>query len=62
MPPPLPPFTRESARAKVQAAEDAWNTRNPDKVVLAYTEDAVWRNRSEFLHGREQIHAFLTRK
>ena len=62
MPPPIPPFTLETALAKVQAAEDAWNTRNPDKVVLAYTEDTEWRNRSEFLHGRDEIHAFLVRK
>ncbi len=62
MPPPLLPFTLESARAKVQAAEDAWNTRDPDKVVLAYTEDTEWRNRSEFLQGRKEIHAFLVRK
>lgn len=47
---------------KVQAAEDAWNTRNPDKVVLAYTEDTEWRNRSEFLFGREEVHDFLSRK
>ncbi len=60
--PPLPPFTFESATAKVQAAQDAWNSRNPDQVVLAYTEDTEWRNRSEFLHGRSEIHAFLTRK
>ncbi len=59
---PLPPFTLDSARAKVQAAEDAWNSRDPDKVVLAYTEDTEWRNRSEFLHGRDEIHAFLVRK
>lgn len=62
MPPPLPPFTFDSASAKVQAAEDAWNTCDPGKVVLAYTEDTEWRNRSEFLHGRNEIHAFLTRK
>jgi hypothetical protein len=60
--PPLPPFTFETAKAKVQAAEDAWNTRNPDKVVLAYTEDSQWRNRAEFLSGREEIRAFLKRK
>lgn len=59
---PLPPFTLDSARTKVQAAEDAWNSRDPDKVVLAYTEDTEWRNRSEFLHGRDEIHAFLVRK
>ena len=60
--PPLPPFTQESARQKVQAAEDAWNTRDPDRVVLAYTLDSDWRNRSEFLAGRAEIHAFLVRK
>ena len=57
--PPLPPFTEETARTKVQAAEDAWNTRDPDRVVLAYTADTVWRNRSEFLVGRDEVHAFL---
>ncbi|WP_433435129.1 DUF1348 family protein [Nonomuraea sp. CA-141351] len=60
--PPVPPFTEESARIKVQAAEDAWNTCDPDKVALAYTEDSVWRNRSEFLTGRDEIRAFLRRK
>ena len=60
--PPLPPFDRESALTKVQAAEDAWNTRDPDRVVLAYTEDSEWRNRDEFLHGREEIRVFLQRK
>jgi len=60
--PPLPPFTEETARQKVQAAEDAWNTRDPERVALAYTEDSVWRNRSEFLTGREEIVAFLRRK
>ncbi|MEM9282376.1 MAG: nuclear transport factor 2 family protein [Verrucomicrobiota bacterium] len=62
MRPPLPPFTAETAVQKIQAAEDAWNTRNPDKVVLAYTEDTEWRNRSEFLQGRDEVHAFLMRK
>lgn len=62
MKPPLPPFTLETARQKVQAAEDAWNTRDPERVALAYTEDTEWRNRSEFLHGREQVRAFLRRK
>lgn len=57
-----PPFTAETARAKVRAAEDAWNTRDPERVSLAYTEDSVWRNRSEFLVGRAAIRAFLTRK
>jgi nuclear transport factor 2 (NTF2) superfamily protein len=60
--PPLPPFTSETARQKVRAAEDGWNTRNPERVALAYTEDSVWRNRSEFLTGRPAIVAFLTRK
>ncbi|MFV2179334.1 nuclear transport factor 2 family protein [Actinomadura sp. LOL_016] len=62
MRPPLPPFTEETARAKVQAAEDAWNTRDPDRVALAYTEDSVWRNRDEFFTGRDAIRAFLRRK
>jgi nuclear transport factor 2 (NTF2) superfamily protein len=57
-----PPFTLESALAKVQAAEDAWNSRDPDRVVLAYTEDSDWRNRAEFFRGREAIRAFLKRK
>lgn len=60
--PPLPPFNKETATAKVQAAEDAWNTRNPEKVALAYTQDSVWRNRSEFINGRDQIQEFLMRK
>jgi uncharacterized protein len=60
--PPLPPFTAETARMKVQAAEDAWNTRDPDKVVLAYTPDCTWRNRDEFLAGREELRDFLRRK
>ncbi len=60
--PPLPPFTLETAKAKVQAAEDAWNTRDPERVALAYTEDSQWRNRSEFLSGRDEIRAFLKRK
>jgi uncharacterized protein len=60
--PPLPPFTRESAVEKVRRAEDAWNTRDPARVSLAYTPDSVWRNRSEFFTGREEIVAFLTRK
>jgi nuclear transport factor 2 (NTF2) superfamily protein len=60
--PPLPPFTIETAKAKVQAAEDAWNTCDPDRVALAYTEDSQWRNRSEFLSGREEIREFLKRK
>jgi nuclear transport factor 2 (NTF2) superfamily protein len=57
-----PPFTLETALRKVRAAEDAWNTRDPARVALAYTEDSVWRNRSEFLTGRDQIRAFLARK
>jgi uncharacterized protein len=60
--PPLPPFTRATAEEKVRAAEDGWNSRNPEKVALAYTEDSYWRNRSEFLEGRKAIVAFLTRK
>ncbi|NEY31560.1 DUF1348 family protein [Streptomyces sp. PRKS01-65] len=60
--PPLPPFTRETAALKVQAAEDAWNTRDPHRVALAYTPDSVWRNRDTFLTGRAAIVEFLTRK
>jgi nuclear transport factor 2 (NTF2) superfamily protein len=60
--PPLPPFTRESALKKVRAAEDGWNSRNPEKVSLAYSEDSRWRNRAEFFQGRKAIVAFLTRK
>ena len=60
--PPFPPFTKQSAAQKVQAAEDAWNTRDPGKVTLAYTEDSVWRNRGTFLEGREAITTFLTAK
>ncbi|MFD8318488.1 nuclear transport factor 2 family protein [Kitasatospora purpeofusca] len=60
--PPLPPFTEESARVKVRAAEDGWNTRDPQRVSLAYTPDSRWRNRAEFVTGREEIAAFLTRK
>jgi nuclear transport factor 2 (NTF2) superfamily protein len=60
--PPLPPFTAETAAAKVRAAEDGWNGRNPAKVALAYTPDSQWRNRAEFLTGRDQIEAFLARK
>ena len=62
IPPILPPFTLESARAKVQAAEDAWNSRDPQRVSMAYTENSEWRNRTEFVNGREAIRAFLTRK
>lgn len=57
--PPLPPFDQTSARLKVRAAEDAWNGRDPERVALAYTPDSRWRNRNRFLHGREQIIAFL---
>ena len=60
--PPFPPFDEDSARAKVQAAEDAWNTRDPERVSLAYTEDSVWRNRDQFVTGRAEIVGFLTRK
>jgi len=60
--PPLPPFTRETAIQKVRAAEDAWNTRDADRVVLAYTPDTIWRNRAEFPVGREAVHDFLVRK
>ena len=60
--PPLPPFTSESAAQKVQAAEDAWNTRDPGRVALAYTIDSVWRNRDVFVTGRDEIVTFLTQK
>ena len=60
--PPLPPFTRESAIEKVRKAEDAWNSRNPELVSLAYTIDSRWRNRSQFLNGRKEIVSFLTAK
>ena len=60
--PPFPPFTEETAAQKVRMAEDAWNGRDPAKVALAYTPDSTWRNRVEFLHGRAEIEAFLTRK
>jgi hypothetical protein len=60
--PPLPPFTAETAAQKVQAAEDAWNSRDPQRVAAAYTEDSVWRNRDQFLTGRAAIEAFLTGK
>lgn len=59
---PIPPFTAESAAQKVKAAEDAWNTRDPEVVCMAYTQDTEWRNRSEFLHGREEVKKFLRRK
>ena len=60
--PPFPPFTLETATKKVQAAEDAWNTRDPARVALAYTPDTEWRNRAEFLNGRAAVEAFLKRK
>jgi nuclear transport factor 2 (NTF2) superfamily protein len=60
--PPVPPFTEETARQKVKMAQDAWNTRDPEKVSLAYTPDSKWRNRDEFFEGREEIVAFLRRK
>ena len=62
MRPPVPPFDEASARQKVQAAEDAWNTRDPERVAAAYTPDTRWRNRSEFLDGRDEVVAFLRRK
>ncbi|MGH2873838.1 MAG: DUF1348 family protein, partial [Solirubrobacteraceae bacterium] len=60
--PPLPPFTAKTAAQKVQAAEDAWNTRDPERVAGAYTEDSVWRNRDQFVAGRAQLVEFLTQK
>ncbi|WDA11553.1 nuclear transport factor 2 family protein [Paracoccus marcusii] len=60
--PPVPPFSREDAILKVRMAEDAWNGRDPARVALAYTPDTVWRNRSDFLHGHDQVQAFLARK
>jgi nuclear transport factor 2 (NTF2) superfamily protein len=60
--PPLPPFTAQTAAHKVQAAEDAWNTRDPERVALAYSEDSVWRNRDTFISGRAEIVKFLTSK
>ena len=60
--PPLPPFDQDTAEQKARMAEDAWNSRAPEKVSLAYTEDSLWRNRGEFLRGREEIVAFLRRK
>jgi len=59
---PLPPFSLESAKQKIQLAEDAWNSQDPERVSLAYTPDSEWRNRSEFINGREEIVAMLTRK
>ena len=60
--PPLPPFTAETAAQKVRLAEDGWNSRDPARVVLAYSPDTYWRNRAEFIHGREEAQAFLARK
>ncbi len=60
--PPFPPFNFETAKQKVQMAEDAWNTKNPEKVSLAYTVDTEWRNRNQFLNGREEVKAFLKSK
>jgi len=60
--PPFPPFDLEAATLKVRKAEDAWNNKNPERIALAYSEDACWRNRAEFIEGREAIIAFLTRK
>ena len=60
--PPLPPFTEESARQKIQMAQDAWNTKDPERVARAYTETSEWRNRDEFIHGRHEIIAFLKKK
>ncbi|MGI8910169.1 MAG: DUF1348 family protein [Rubrobacteraceae bacterium] len=60
--PPVPPFTEETARRKVKMAQDVWNTRDPEKMSLAYTDDSEWRNRDEFFRGREEIVAFLQRK
>jgi nuclear transport factor 2 (NTF2) superfamily protein len=60
--PPVPPFTEETARQKVKMAQDAWNTRDPERVALAYTEDSRWRNRDEFFEGREANKEFLRRK
>ncbi|GAA6137797.1 nuclear transport factor 2 family protein [Arenicella sp. 4NH20-0111] len=60
--PPVPPFTKQTAIEKVRLAEDAWNTRDPDKIVLVYTEDTQWRNRNEFACGRQEVHQLLSRK
>src|SRR5213082_2225820 len=62
MPAPVPPFSSETAIMKVRMAEDAWNSRDPHRVSLAYTEDSRWRNRAEFINGRAEIVAFLSRK
>ena len=60
--PPLPPFTEQTAKQKIQMAEDAWNSKDPERVSKAYTEDSEWRNRNQFLRGREEIVVFLTEK
>nr|MBK9652450.1 nuclear transport factor 2 family protein [Bacteroidota bacterium] len=60
--PPLPPFTMETAKQKIQMAEDAWNSRDPERVCMAYTVDTEWRNRAEFINGREAVKEFLKRK
>ena len=60
--PPVPPFSEETAREKIKAAEDAWNTRDPERVCLAYTTDTEWHNRGEFINGREEVKTFLERK
>ena len=60
--PPFPPFTLETAKQKIQAAEDAWNSRDPARVSMAYTLDTEWRNRNEFINGRDAVHEFLSRK
>lgn len=60
--PPVPPYTQETAKQKVRMAEDAWNSRDPDRVVLVYSEDTRWRNRCEFPAGRDEVHQFLVRK
>lgn len=60
--PPLPPFTDQTAIQKIRMAEDAWNSRDPERVSLVYTEDTYWRNRAEFVYGREQVKEFLIRK
>ena len=60
--PPLPPFNEDSARQKIQMAQDAWNTKDPERVARAYTETSEWRNRDEFIHGRQEIIAFLKKK
>jgi len=60
--PPFPPFTLETAKQKIQMAEDAWNSKNPEKVSMAYTIDTEWRNRNEFINGRKEVQEFLTKK